>query len=178
MQDAGCECFLLGVGHFGLSLDGDGENAVQFAAMSTGIDRWAWRSTVVTGSFLGGIRPTCHSAPRLSPVSAWGRRLLLDAAALSATPTWSCEWGGRSTAAKQPSPVQCVPSMTAKQPTSLPMRHGCVAQRGLGVLPNQGGAVGHRPLRGTFAWLRTRVSSARPPANTPLRPLNSLMCHL
>ena len=36
-----------------------------------------------------GIWPTWHSALRLSPVSAYGRFLRLDAAALSATPTRS-----------------------------------------------------------------------------------------
>jgi hypothetical protein len=35
------------------------------------------------GCFLYGIMPTAYSAPRLSPVSAYGRRLLLYAAALS-----------------------------------------------------------------------------------------------
>ena len=35
-----------------------------------------------------------------------------------------------------------------------------MGQRGLGVLPNQGGASSPRPLRGTFAYLRTCASSA------------------
>jgi hypothetical protein len=36
---------------------------------------------------VGGIRPARHSAPRLSPAPAYGRLLLLYAAALNATPT-------------------------------------------------------------------------------------------
>ncbi len=38
-------------------------------------------------SWVDGIKPTWHSAPRLSPAAASGRLLLLYAAALDATPT-------------------------------------------------------------------------------------------
>jgi hypothetical protein len=63
------------------------------------------RSSLAT-LIMYGSRPAAYSAPRLSPVPAYGRRLLLYAAALSTPSTSSCECGGRSTAIAPTKPVR------------------------------------------------------------------------
>jgi hypothetical protein len=59
---------------------------VQWVASEFGLAAFV-RDQVCGAVILYGIRPTAHLAPRLSPVSAYGRQLLLDAATLSALPT-------------------------------------------------------------------------------------------
>jgi hypothetical protein len=63
------------------------------------------RSSLAT-LIMYGSRPAAYSAPRLSPVPAYGRRLLLYAAALSTPSTSSCECGRRSTAIAPTRPVR------------------------------------------------------------------------